>query len=66
MFQTLKNAWKVDEIRKKLIFTLLMLVIFRLGNAIPVPFVDRNVLTQLYQYTEGNLLSFMNLLTGEH
>ncbi|WP_425539774.1 preprotein translocase subunit SecY [Microaceticoccus formicicus] len=64
MFQTLKNAWKVDEIRKKLIFTLLMLVIFRLGNAIPVPFVDRNVLTQLYQYTEGNLLSFMNLLTG--
>lgn len=41
-----------------------MLVIFRLGNAIPVPFVDRNVLTQLYQYTEGNLLSFMNLLTG--
>lgn len=64
MFQTLKNAWKVDEIRKKLIFTLLMLVIFRLGNAIPVPFVDRNVLSQLYQYTEGNLLSFMNLLTG--
>lgn len=64
MFQTLRNAWKVEEIRKKLIFTLLMLVIFRLGNAIPVPFVDRNALTQLYNYTEGNLLSFMNLLTG--
>lgn len=64
MLQTLKNAWKVDEIRKKLIFTLLMLVIFRLGNAIPVPFVDRNALAQLYNYTEGNLLSFMNLLTG--
>ena len=64
MFQTLKNAWKVEEIRKKLIFTLLMLVVFRLGNAIPVPFVDRAMLAQLFEYTEGNILSFMNLLTG--
>lgn len=64
MLQTLRNAWKVKEIRKKLIFTMLMLVIFRLGNTIPVPFVNREALAQVFQQGEGSLLSFMNLLTG--
>ncbi|MDO5718193.1 MAG: preprotein translocase subunit SecY [Tissierellia bacterium] len=64
MLQTLRNAWKVKEIRKKLIFTMLMLVIFRLGNTIPVPFVNREALAQIFQQGEGSLLSFMNLLTG--
>ena len=37
MFQTLANAWKIEELRKKIIFTLLILLIYRIGNAIPVP-----------------------------
>ncbi|MDO5689668.1 MAG: preprotein translocase subunit SecY [Tissierellia bacterium] len=64
MIQTLKNAWKVEEIRKKLIFTLLMIVVFRLGNAVPVPFVDRTILASIFDQTGGNILGFMNLLSG--
>lgn len=64
MLQTLRNAWKVPEIRKKLLFTLLMLVIFRLGYAIPVPFVDTNAINKMFAMQGGNVLDFMNLLTG--
>ena len=40
MFDTFKNAWKVQELRKRLLYTLMILVIFRLGCAITVPFID--------------------------
>ena len=40
MFDTFKNAWKIEDLRKKIIFTLMILVVFRLGSAIPVPFVN--------------------------
>lgn len=43
MFKTFNNALKVKEIRQRLLFTLLMIVVFRLGNAIPVPFVDSSI-----------------------
>ncbi|MBQ3068393.1 MAG: preprotein translocase subunit SecY [Clostridia bacterium] len=44
MFQTLANAWKIRELRNKLLYTLLILLIFRIGSAIPVPFVDVNAI----------------------
>ena len=40
MFATFKNAWKVAELRSQLLFTLLILVVYRLGAQIPVPFID--------------------------
>ena len=40
MIQTIKNAWKIAELRKKILFTVFALLIFRLGSAVPVPFVD--------------------------
>ena len=40
MFQTLRNAWKIEDLRKKLIFTILILVVVRIGCAIPVPFLN--------------------------
>ena len=43
MFKTLKNAWKVPDIRKKIIFTLVILFVFRLGASIPVPFISSDV-----------------------
>lgn len=64
MLDTLRNAWKVEEIRKKLLFTLLMIVIFRLGTAIPVPYVDRQVLNSLFQGSEDNIIGFLNMMTG--
>ena len=41
MIQTLKNAWKIEELRRKILFTLLIILLYRLGNAIPVPYVNK-------------------------
>ncbi len=64
MLQTLKNAWKVEEVRKKLIFTFLMLVIFRLGNTIPVPFMNANMVKEVMSGNEMGLLAMINSLGG--
>ena len=40
MLQTLRNAWKIEELRKKILFTLVIILLYRLGNAIPVPDVN--------------------------
>ena len=63
MFNTFKNAWKIPDLRKRLTFTLLIIVIFRLGVAIPVPFLDPSQLSNMIAGS-GNLLSYINLLTG--
>ena len=44
MLKTFRNAWKITELRKKILFTLFILVVFRLGAAIPVPFIDQGAL----------------------
>ncbi len=66
MFQTLKNAWSVPEIRKKFIYTFIMILIFRLGSAITVPFLDlASVQTWVNENaTGGNFLEYLNILTG--
>ena len=48
MIQTLRNAWKIPELRKKLIFTMFVLLLYRVGNVIPVPFIDVSTLTTYY------------------
>ncbi len=53
MFQTLKNAWKTEELKTKLLFTLLIVILYRLGSAIPVPFVSADIVA-------GNLTSSFN------
>ena len=45
MFKTLKNAWKIPELKKKLLFTLLIIVLYRLGANIPVPYVSPDTFT---------------------
>ena len=65
MFQTLKNAWKVPELKSKLLFTLLIVVLYRLGASIPVPFVSADVLAQFKELTAGSIFQYMNLLSGE-
>ena len=44
MFQTLRNAWKIVDLRKKIFYTLFIILIFRIGSAIAVPFVDTGAL----------------------
>lgn len=64
MLSTLRNAWKIPEIRKKIIFTLLMLLVFRLGSAIPVPYMNKEAIKQLFGASPGGLLQFMDLMAG--
>ena len=61
MFKTLKNAWKIEDLRKKLIYTLMIIVIFRVGVAIPVPYLDASVLKDMVNAT-GSMLGYINLL----
>ncbi len=64
MLSTLKNAWKIPELRKKIIFTLLMLLVFRLGSSIPVPGISREVIGEMFNSQAGGLLDFINLMAG--
>ena len=56
MFSTLQNAWKIPELRKKLIFTMLMLLIYRIGNVIPVPYIDASTLATYFNSTLSNTI----------
>ncbi len=65
MLQILKNAWKIPDLRKKLLFTLMMIVIFRLGSFIPVPGMNADAIKlMLGNAGEGNLLSFLDIFSG--
>ena len=65
MVQTLQNAWKIPELRKKLMFTMMMLLIYRLGNVIPVPFVDAVTLANYFDTTLANtILGMYNAMSG--
>lgn len=63
MFETLKNAWKVQDIRKKLIYTIIILAIFRIGSQIPVPFVDSAKLAECFG-DDVSIVGYLNLLSG--
>ncbi len=64
MLSTLKNAWKIPELRKKIIFTLMMLLVFRLGSSIPVPGMKKEMIQQMFEGQAGGLLDFINLMAG--
>ena len=64
MFQTFKNAWKVQELRKKILFTLMIILLYRIGATLFVPFVDVTLLDNLTQFTTGNIFQFLNTLSG--
>ena len=66
MFNTIKNAWKIPDLRKKILFTLLIIVVFRFGSVIPVPFLDVQALKELMDYVDaqGSLVSYANMMTG--
>ena len=61
MLQTLKNAWNTREIRSKILFTLFILLLYRVGTVIPVPFVEAN---DFAQSLNGTILDYMNTLSG--
>ena len=65
MLQTLQNAWKIPELRKKLIFTLFILLIYRVGNVIPVPFIDVTTLASYYDNVlSTTIFGLLNAMSG--
>ena len=65
MFKTLQNAWKIPELRKKLLFTALILLIYRIGNVIPVPYINVDALTSFFNSTlSSTILGLYNTMSG--
>ena len=64
MLETIRNAWKLEELRRKLIFVAFALLIFRLGNSIPVPFIDTASLQDYFNAASSNILGLMNVMSG--
>ncbi len=64
MIETMKNAWRVEELRKKILFTLMIIVLFRFGSAVPVPFLDASVLQAYIAANSGTLFGYIDMLSG--
>ena len=65
MFKTLRDAWQIPELRKKLMFTVIMLLIYRFGNVIPVPFIDAKAMATLFDTMLSNtILGLYNAMSG--
>ncbi|MEG2769613.1 MAG: preprotein translocase subunit SecY, partial [Oscillospiraceae bacterium] len=64
MFTTFRNAWKMEDLRKKLLYTLFILVIFRLGSAIPVPFMAAEGISALVGASGNGMMGYLDMLTG--
>ena len=65
MFKVFRDAWKISDLRKKILYTLMILVVFRLGSAIPVPYLDAEILRNMISSGGGNnMLGYIDVLTG--
>ena len=65
MIQTIRNAWKVPELRNKLLFTIFALLIFRVGASIPVPFIDTHMLKEYIESQSASIFTLLNVMSGD-
>lgn len=63
MLETLRNAWKVIDLRKKILYTVLMIIIFRLGSCIPVPLLDPAAMKEIFSL-DNSLFGFIDVISG--
>jgi preprotein translocase subunit SecY len=64
VLQTLRNAWKIEEIRKKLIFMVFIVLLYRLGNSVTVPYIDTALLKDYFTGNSGTMLGLLNTMSG--
>ncbi len=64
MFETVRNAFKIKDIRKRIIFTFLMLIVIRIGSELPIPGVNREVFAQWFENQTSDAFSFFDAITG--
>ena len=64
MLQTLRNAWRIEDLRKKILFTLLIVLLYRIGNSIPVPYVNVPALQSYFAQLQDTVLGLYNVMSG--
>ena len=64
MLKTFANAWKIEEIRKKILFTLFIVLLYRVGNAVPVPYVNVAALQSYFTSLQSTVLGLYNVMSG--
>ena len=65
MLQTVKNAWKIPELRNKILFTLMIVILYRIGAVLPVPYVSAQQLSDIISTSQGSLFQYINVLSGD-
>ena len=65
MIQTVRNAWKIPELKRKMLFVIFALLIFRLGSAIPVPFINGTALSSQLTAASGTIFNLINVMSGD-
>ena len=64
MFETIRNAWKLADLRKKIIYTLIIIFIYRIGTALPIPYLDGALLQNASLQADGSVFQYLNILSG--
>jgi len=64
LLKILRAAWKIDEIKEKILFTLFIILLYRIGNAVPVPYVDTAKLAQYFSSMSNTVLGLWNTMSG--
>ncbi|MDL2219642.1 preprotein translocase subunit SecY [Ruminococcaceae bacterium OttesenSCG-928-O06] len=64
MFNTFRNAWKIEDLRKRILFTLFVIVVYRFGIALPVPFVNVAMIGEMIGQNQGDILGFFDFMSG--
>ena len=64
MLQTMRNAWKTEDVRRKILFTLFVILIYRLGNAVPVPYVNIDALSGYFNQMQNTIFGMLNVMSG--
>jgi len=64
LLETIRNAWKIPDLRKKILFTMFILLIYRFGSAIFVPFINTDVLNVAFESFSGTIFGMMDMLSG--
>lgn len=64
MFRILKDAWKIPDLRKKILYTVMLLIVFRFGAHIPVPFVNKELLASIFGGNNSSLFGLANIVSG--
>lgn len=64
MLTTIRNAWKIEELRRKIVFTLFIILLYRIGNSVPVPFVDTAMLSEYFNSLQNTVFGLYNTMSG--